>query len=172
MFSNLFCVDAKMADDIEKQLQQWLKNAERVVVAGIGNPIRSDDNVGLKIIEGLQGKVRSNVRLIECETVPEGYLLDIEEFKPSHVLLIDAAVLGRKPGAADLVQFGEVAAFSAISSHMLPLRLFCEYITKSTGAKIRLLLIEPKSMEFGEALSPEVQAVAEKLTETLLNLLG
>jgi hydrogenase 3 maturation protease len=172
LFSNLFCVGAKVAGYVEKELEQWLIGAERVVVAGIGNPIRSDDNAGLKIVEGLKAKVRSNVCLLECETVPEGYLLDIEEFKPSHVLLIDAAVLGRKPGDADLVQFGEVAAFSAISSHMLPLRLFCEYITKSTGAKIRLLLIEPKNMEFGEELSPEVQATAKKLTETLLNLLG
>jgi hydrogenase 3 maturation protease len=104
--------------------------------------------------------------------VPESYLLDIEEFQPSHVLLIDAAVLGRKPGEANLVQFGEVAAFSAISSHMLPLRLFCEYIKKSTGAKIRLLLVEPKNMEFGEELSLEVQAAAQKLIRILLSLLG
>jgi hydrogenase 3 maturation protease len=128
--------------------------------------------VGLKIIEGLQGKVRGDVCLLECETVPESYLLDIEQFNPSHVLLIDAAVLGYKPGEASLVEFGEVASFSAISSHMLPLRLFCEYITKSTGAKIRLLLVEPKSMEFGEGLSPQVQAAAKKLTKILVTILG
>jgi hydrogenase 3 maturation protease len=160
-----------MTDSIEKDLQDWFRGAEKVVVAGVGNPIRRDDNVGLKIVESLQGKVRSDVCLLECEMVPEGYLLDIEEFKPTHVLLVDAAVLGRKPGDADLIKFSEVAAFSAISSHMLPLRLFCEYVEKTTGAKIRLLLIEPKSMQFGEELSFEVAATAEKLTGILLTLL-
>jgi hydrogenase 3 maturation protease len=160
-----------MPQDIEKKLQDWFADANRVVVAGIGNPIRRDDNVGLRIVEWLEGKVRSSVRLLECESVPESYLLDIEQFRPSHILLIDAATLGNKPGEASLVEFGEVASFSAISSHMLPLRLFCEYITKSTGAKIRLLLVEPMSMEFGEGLSPQVQATAEKLTKILLTLL-
>ncbi|MFA5572325.1 MAG: hydrogenase maturation protease [Crenarchaeota archaeon] len=161
-----------MADTVEKDLKDWLADKKRVVVVGVGNPIRQDDNVGLKVLAGLQGKLPSNVGLFECEMVPEGYLLDIEEFKPSHVLLIDAAVLGRKPGDADLVKVTEVAVFSAVSSHRLPLRLFCEYIEKSTGAKIRLLLIEPKTMEFGEELSPELQVAAENLTQTLLKLLG
>lgn len=161
-----------MAGSVEKDLKDWFEGKKRVVIVGVGNPIREDDNVGLKIIEGLQGKVPAEVCLLECEMVPEGYLLDIEEFKPTHVLLIDAAVLGRKPGEADIVKLNEVAAFSTISSHMLPLRLFCEYVEKSTGAKIRLLLVEPKTMGFGEELSPELKASAEKLTKILLTLLS
>jgi hydrogenase 3 maturation protease len=161
-----------MANSLQKDLTSWLQGKNRVVVVGVGNPIREDDNVGLVVLGGLQGKVPESVCLLECEMVPEGYLLDIEEFKPSHVLLIDAAVLGRKPGNADLVKVNEVAAFSAVSSHMLPLRLFCEYIEKTTGAKIRLLLVEPKTMEFGESLSPELQLAASNLTELLLGLLN
>lgn len=161
-----------MDGSVEKDLKDWFEGKKRVVVVGVGNPIRQDDNVGLKIIESLQGKVPADVCLLECEMVPEGYLLDIEEFKPSHVLLIDAAVLGCKPGEASLVKLNEVAAFSAVSSHMLPLRLFCEYVEKSTGAKIRLLLVEPKTMDFGEELSPELKVAAEKLTQVLVSLLG
>lgn len=160
-----------MAGSVERDLKEWFEGKNRVVIVGVGNPIRQDDNVGLKVIEGLNGRVPDDVCLLECEMVPEGYLLDIEEFKPSHVLLIDSAVLGRKPGDADLVKPTEVAAFSAVSSHMLPLRLFCEYIEKTTGAKIRLLLIEPKIMGFGEELSPELQLASEKLTGILLSLL-
>ena len=160
-----------MVDSLQKDLADWLSDKGRVVVVGVGNPIRQDDNVGLAVVAGLQGKVPADVCLLECEMVPEGYLLDIEEFKPSHVLLIDAAVLGRRPGDADLVAVDEMEAFSAVSSHVLPLRLFCEYIEKTTGAKIRLLLIEPKIMEFGETMSPELQDAAEKLTELLLYLL-
>ncbi len=160
-----------MVDSIEKELIDWFTGAKRVVVAGIGNPIRQDDCVGLKIVEELHGKVREGVCLLECETVPESYVLDIEEFKPTHVLLIDAAVLDNKPGEASLIEPERLPFFSALSSHMLPLRLFCEYIQKSTDAKIALLLVEPKSMVFGEGLSPEVAAAAEKLIQTLIGLL-
>ncbi len=160
-----------MADSLESDLREWLKDAKRIVIVGVGNPIREDDNVGLMILRGLQGKLSGEVLLLECEMVPEGYLLDIEEFKPSHVLLVDSAVLGRELGDADLVKVNEVAAFSAVSSHMLPLRLFCEYVEKSTGAKIRLLLVEPKSMDFCEQLTPELQMASSLLTELLLRVL-
>jgi hydrogenase 3 maturation protease len=161
-----------MVGSLETDLQEYLKDAKRLVVVGVGNPIREDDNVGLTILQGLQGKLSAEVLLLECEMVPEGYLLDIEEFKPTHVLLVDSAVLGRKPGDADLVKVSEVAAFSAVSSHMLPLRLFCEYIEKSTGAKIRLLLVEPKSMGFGEQLTPELQMASARIVEVLLKVLN
>jgi Ni,Fe-hydrogenase maturation factor len=55
---------------------------------------------------------------------------------------------------------------------VLPLRVFCEYVTQETKAKIALLLIEPGSTEFGEGLTPSVEGVAEKISETLLRLLA
>ena len=48
-----------MAPSIKTQLKTWLHGAEKVVVAGIGNPIRKDDYVGLKIVEDLKGKLRN-----------------------------------------------------------------------------------------------------------------
>jgi len=157
-----------LVDAIEQDLKTWFVDAKNIVVAGIGNPIRQDDYVGLKIVEGLQGKVAATVCLLECETVPESYLQDIEQFKPTHVLLIDAAFLGLKPGESCLLGPEKIVDYSAISTHALPLRIFCEYIKKATDAKIGLLLVEPKSMEFGEGLSIEVQGTAERLTRVLL----
>jgi hydrogenase 3 maturation protease len=161
-----------MAGEIERELENWFADAKKVVVAGIGNPIRSDDYVGLNIVEKLKGKLPENVCLLECETVPESYLLDIEEFNPTHVLLIDAALLGLNPGEVSLVDSEKITDFSAITTHMLPLRIFCEYVKQATGAKIALLLIEPKSMEFGEGLTAAVQSAAERITKILLDLLG
>ena len=161
-----------MADKITKELKDWLLDAEKVVVAGIGNPIRTDDYVGLKIVENLKGKLPATVLLLEAETVPESYLLDIEEFHPSHVLLIDAAFSGLTPGSANLVDTEKIGYSSAFTTHLLPLRVFCEYVKQATGAKIALLLIEPKSTEFGEGLTPEVQEAAERLTKILVRLLG
>lgn len=157
-----------MVGDLKAELEKWLIDRDKIVIAGIGNPIRQDDYVGLKIVEDLQGKVPVKVCLMECETVPESYLLDIEQFKPTHVLLIDAAFLGLKPGSASLFDAQKIVDFPAITTHVLPLKVFCEYVKQSTGAKIGLLLIEPKSMEFGEGLSVEVQDAAQKIGAILI----
>jgi hydrogenase 3 maturation protease len=161
-----------MIGEIRKELESWFGDAKRIVLAGIGNPIRTDDYLGLKIIEELKGKLPDSVLLVEAETVPESYLLEIEEFKPTHVLLIDAAFLGLHPGEAILVDAEKIADYSAITTHLLPLHIFCEYVKQATGAKIALLLVEPKSMEFGEGLTVEVQAASGLLTKILTELLG
>jgi hydrogenase 3 maturation protease len=156
---------------VQEELKKWLINAERIVIAGIGNPIRTDDFAGVKIVQDLQGKVPERVYLIECETVPESFLQPIVDFNPTHVLLIDAAILGLMPGETRLINPERITAFPTISTHMLPLRIFCEYITAATKAKIALLLIEPKNVEFGEGLTPEIQVTAEKIAKMLLKLL-
>jgi hydrogenase 3 maturation protease len=155
---------------IQDALKKWFTDAEKVVVAGIGNPIRSDDFVGVKIVQDLKGKVSKNVYLIECETVPESFMQEIVELKPSHVLLIDAAVMGLKSGETRLVFPEQVKDFPAVTTHVLPLRIFCEYITKMIETKIALLLIEPENTEFGEGLTPEVQKAAEKINKVMLEL--
>lgn len=161
-----------MSGAIEKELESWFVDAKKVVLAGIGNPIRHDDNAGLKIVQDLQGKVSGNVLLLECETVPESYLSEIQEFHPSHVLLVDVAFLGLKPGKVRLIKSGEIASFPAITTHLLPLRIFCDLVEQTAGAKIALLLIEPGNVEFGEGLSLEVDKVTEKIKKILLKLLG
>ncbi len=161
-----------MDNEIKITLKNWFADRKNVVIAGIGNPIRTDDYLGLKIIEKLKDKLPETVCLIEAETVPESYLLDIEQFTPTHVLLIDAAFLGLNPGQVRLLDPEEIANYSAITTHLLPLHIFCDYIKQETGAKIALLLVEPKSIEFGEGLTSELQEAVDRLTEVLLSLLG
>jgi hydrogenase 3 maturation protease len=157
---------------LEKELSEWFGGTMRIVIAGIGNPLRRDDFAGVKIVQGLEGKLPEWVYLLECETVPESFLNAIVDFNPTHVLLIDVAFLGLKPGEVRLVVQEQIADFPAISTHALPMRIFCEYITATTKSKIALLLIEPENVEFGEGLTPEIQRTAETLTNTLLKLLS
>jgi hydrogenase maturation protease len=85
--------------------------------------------------------------------------------------LIDAAILGLKPGESRLIKPQQLTDFPAFSTHMLPLRIFCEYLDKTTKAKIALLLIEPKKTDFGEGLTSEVEAVAKEIANFLIKLL-
>jgi len=161
-----------VTERIEEELRNWFGDSKKTVVAGIGNIIRTDDNVGLRIVELLEGKLSKQVLLLEAETVPESYIIDIEEFAPSHVLLIDAAFLGLKPGEASLVDAEKIENYSAITTHMLPLKVFCEYIKQVTGTKIALLLVQPRSTEFGEGLTPAVEKAARRLAKVLLKVFG
>ena len=157
--------------NLQPVLKKWLNKSKKVVIAGIGNPIRNDDYIGVKIVHELKNKVPSRVQIYECETVPESFLEPIIELNPTHVLLIDAAILRLKPGTIKLINPEQIINFSPITSHTLPLRVFCEFIKKTTESKIALLLIEPKNTDFGEKISPEVQKAAEKILTLLLKIL-
>jgi hydrogenase 3 maturation protease len=164
---------AKEDLDVEKQLREWLRDARRVVIVGIGNPIRMDDFVGVKIVGDLRGKVDSErVMLIEAETIPEDHMQEIVDFKPTHILLIDAAKLGLKAGEARLVKPEKLTAIPAYSTHMLPLRIFCEYLDKTAKTEIALLLIEPKKTDFGEKITKNAQVVSTKMAAILIEILS
>jgi len=135
-------------NDIEVDLKNWLSNAQKVVVAGIGNPLRKDDFVGIEIVRNLRNRVSQFVYLIECETVPESFIEPITEFKPTHILLIDAAMLNLNPGSSKLIEPSQMMKHPAISTHALPLRIFCEYLDKNNRRQDRLLVIQPKDTVF------------------------
>ncbi len=161
----------KVEHNLQTGLERWLNKSRKIVIAGIGNPIRNDDFVGVKIVQELRNKVSEKVILFECETVPESFLQPIIELNPTHIILIDTAYMGLEPGNIKLVKPEQIIDFSPITSHILPLRIFCEFIKKTTKAKIALLLIEPKNTDFGEELSYEVQISFEKIVNLLPKLL-
>jgi hydrogenase 3 maturation protease len=154
----------------EIALKKWLSKARRVVVAGIGNPLRMDDFVGMKVVQSLAGQISDRILLIECETVPESSLEAIVAFDPTHVLLVDAAILGIAPGETRLVKPEELISTPAISTHMLPLRIFCDYLANSTQAKVALLLIEPATTEFGEEMTKTLQDSVNRISAVLLRI--
>jgi len=162
---------ASKEQNIEEKMGNWLSKARKVVVAGVGNPLRKDDFVGIEIVRNLQNKVSQAVYLIECETVPESFIGPITEFKSTHILIIDAAMLNLKPGSSKLIEPSQMVKHPPISTHALPLRIFCEYLAKTTGANIALLVIQPKDTSFGEGLTPKLRETATNLTNLLLKVL-
>jgi len=157
--------------DIESSLKEWFSGAQRVVIAGIGNPFRRDDFVGVEIVRKLQNRVSQSVYLIEGETVPESFIAPITKFKPTHILVIDAGLLNLKSGSSKLVDPTQLMRKSSISTHTLPLRIFCDYLTETTGAKVSLLVVQPEDTRFGSGLTPKLLETATNLANHLLNIL-
>jgi hydrogenase 3 maturation protease len=156
-------------NDLEKELQSWLGDARKIVVVGIGNPLRRDDFVGNKIVQGMKDRVPHNIHLVECEFIPEDYIQNIADFEPTHVLVIDAAVINQSYGTVKLIK-DLSSAPSTVSTHTLPLQIFCGLLKDTLRAKVALLAIQPKSTSIGEGLSAEVQDSGEELSEVLIKI--
>jgi hydrogenase 3 maturation protease len=159
--------------NIENALRKWLENADKIVVVGIGNELRRDDFVGVEVVRSLKDRVSKRVMLVESETVPESFIEPITRFNPTHIMIIDAGLLGLKPASVKFLESSKALGpfTGAISTHTLPLRIFCEYLEKTINANIALIIVQPKRTDFGERLSREVGEVAERLEKMLLEIL-
>jgi len=154
---------------LESSLVNWIAGGKRVAVVGVGNEMRRDDAVGVQVAKKLRGKLSRQFRLIEAGTIPESYIDKVREFRPTHVLIIDAAQIGTNPGNSRLLSPRKVKGLS-ISTHTLPLNIFAEFVKKETGSEVKILAIQPKDLEFGEGLTDELARSAEELTSILVRV--
>ena len=156
---------------IERELETWSSKTIRMVIIGIGNPLRKDDAVGLEVLGSLQANHSDSVLLIESETVPENFIEPIITFNPSHLLIIDAALMGLEPGSVQLME--QIMTRSRpISTHALPLSLFSDHIRDRIGAKVALLAIQPENTDFGEGLTKELKKTVRSLNKILEKILS
>ena len=104
--------------------------------------------------------------MFECEMMPENFLGEIERFRPTHVLMIDAALLEAKPGEARLISPEEIGG-TAVFTHAMPLSILTTLLQADIGAKATLLGVQPKRTEFGEELSLELTEAAKRIAEAI-----
>lgn len=158
-------------ESIGNDVTAWLSGYKRVVIVGVGNPLRRDDGVGVEAVKRLKGKISNDaVLLIESESVPESFIEPIVKFNPSHILIIDAAIMGLESGSVKLTASLDLLGV-AVSTHALPIQIFCTYLTQVTQSKIALLLIQPKNVDFGEELSTEVKRSVQRIVDVLTGIL-
>ena len=126
----------------------------KVMILGVGNPLREDDGVGPCLIGQLKGQV--DAILLDCEEVPENFLGKIAENQPNSILIIDAIDLGMSPGEVAILE-EERLGRSGWSTHHAPLQLFINRVKAETGSHVLVLGIQIKYRGFGNRLSDEVR---------------
>ena len=164
-------VSPTAAESLERDLRERL--GERVVVMGVGNPDRADDGAGLRVAEllakALPGGVMPGGRrltVLLTEDVPESFLGPAAAARPDTVLLVDAADMGTAPGSVALLEPGDLTC-GATFTHRTPLSLLATFLSRETGADVFLLAIQPRSLEWGDSMSSEVEAAARDLSRIL-----
>ncbi|MGY5863290.1 MAG: hydrogenase maturation protease [Candidatus Thorarchaeota archaeon] len=153
----------------EEELKDFIAGAEKIAVLGIGNDLRTDDGLGLLIIDNL--KIDDPRIMIEnVGSVPEGFAKNLASFGAERIIMIDAADMLKPPGHVELITKDRIGGI-AISTHRMPLSFLMMYLEQETGGKSLLIGIQPKSIQFGEGLTPEIQEVVDKTITSLETIL-
>jgi len=135
---------------------------KKVALVGVGNRNRGDDAFGSILAERVKSGV--NLTSIDCEELPENFTSVIRQAEPELVIFADTLDFGGRPGEAVLVAPSTLTE-DRFSTHRPSLRLVMDFVAKDTGADVRLLGVQPRSIEPAMAMSPEVE-------ETLNNLIN
>jgi hydrogenase 3 maturation protease len=153
-----------------------LTDARSVAVLGVGSDLRGDDAAGMVISNRLQrhfqGRLDPSVfRVFAGETAPENFTGELKKFRPSHLLIVDCADFGKAPGETVLATPEEITGIS-FSTHRLPLFVLTDYLLKTFPCNIRILGIQPCTLEFLHPVSDPVNRTIDSLTATLIEAIS
>jgi hydrogenase 3 maturation protease len=147
--------------EVAHHLSDFIAGAKKIAFLGIGNDLRTDDGLGLFIINGIKTK-HPDVFLENVGSVPEAFARPLAEFGAERVIMVDAADMRKPVGHVELVTKDRVAGI-ALSTHSMPLSFLMQYLEDQTGGKTIILGVQPKNIMFGEGLTPEIEEVSRKL---------
>ncbi len=133
-----------------------------VLVLGIGNTLLSDEGVGVRLAAAVAaGGLPAGVRVVDGGTI--GLALAPVVERAGALLVLDAARMGRAPGALHLVEGEDFDAFlhsRPATPHDVGLADLVRALALAGTLPPRraLLAIEPELLSLGDALSPAVAA--------------
>lgn len=90
----------------------------------------------------------------------------IEEHKPTHIIIVDAADFRKRPGEVRVMAAKEILD-AHISTHTLPLTILVDYFERSFNPKTLIIGIQPKNLDFGTELTPEVREAANRVAQDI-----
>jgi hydrogenase 3 maturation protease len=146
--------------DLE-HLKEHLKS--KSVILGIGSTLRSDDGIGSLLASRIKGKVPFIV--YDAGSSPENYLGKIIKDDPKTVLLVDAVDFGGRPGEFRVVEPDDIQTVNFFSTHNASISLAISYLKSRLKSDIIVLIIQPKTIVFGDTMSPEMTKTLDVLED-------
>jgi len=146
-----------------------------MLVIGIGNRFRGDDETGLVAAERIRSKARPGVNVALVEKDPS-CIIDLWDRSTPFVVIIDACQSDAPAGtirkmeinkATDLTDFKAPRFFSSHSlglSEILQLAKTLECLPQ----RLAIYAIDGKRFSLGEPMSPENQEAAKMVAEQIL----
>jgi len=149
-----------------------------IAVIGCGNPNRSDDGVGPRIIEDLQSRrfERPGVRLFDAGTDGMGAMFAARGCRT--LIIVDACRSNSEPGAVYEVPGPELERSYAPSLNLHDFRwdhalhAGRQIFRDDFPADVTVLLIEAQTIDLGIGLSPAVDAAAALVVDRIETLIA
>jgi hydrogenase maturation protease len=144
----------------------------RITVLGIGNLLLQDEGVGIHLVQRLADKVDSpNINLIDGGTTPD--ILSLVDNDIDKLIIVDAAVVGDKPGTIYRFDIADLDSGTPapVSLHELGLvdSLKLMNLFGKRPKMVTVIGIEPKVIDYGLELSPELEEKMPRLVELVLD---
>lgn len=150
----------------------------RTLVIGLGNPILSDDGVGVHVVRRLRSRLGKRPGIELAEDCRGGLRLMERMIGYDRALVIDAGRTGRPPGEVRVLSLRSLPTLHAGSAHDLDLPTALA-VGRRAGAAlpdpsgIRFLVIESQDvLSFGEQCTPAVAAAIDRAARVALDLLS
>ncbi|MCO1600162.1 HyaD/HybD family hydrogenase maturation endopeptidase [Desulfosporosinus nitroreducens] len=143
----------------------------KIMVMGVGNILLSDEGLGVRFLDELaKNTLPDNVELLEGGTAGLELVHLIQDV--DFLIIIDALNANAEPGALFRFQPGDLQVIPEqyeVSFHQIGI---VEVITMANvlGHAPQTLIfgIQPKSLEWGLEISPEIEALFPRLSELII----
>jgi hydrogenase 3 maturation protease len=158
-----------------QSLEARLKGAARVAILGVGSDLRGDDVAGLQVVQKLEKVIgdrdcSNRVRIFHGGTAPENFTGEIRRFEPSHLVVVDAAGMGKPPGTVAILETDQIEGVS-FSTHQMPLKVMIKFLGQSWSFETFFIGIQPKDLSFGASVSAPVRVAIRQVVEALRDVL-
>ena len=153
-------------DKILASLKSITKESKPVLI-GMGNDINADDGIAPYIIREL-GELKFFITL-DVGTLPENFTKKIAEMHPSHIIILDAAMIDGEPGTINLVNPDAVDEV-IFTTHHIPLSYTIQRLKAMCGAEVIIIGIKPKMLDTGMPMTPAVIEAGDKVVRLFSEL--
>lgn len=137
------------------------------LIAGVGSPLRQDDQAGLLACDEL---INHGVNCVKCEYGLETCIGEIAEYRPRTLLVIDASIFkDGKPGDILLATDDSISSESmSLTTHSIPFEKSIELLRALKAIeKAYVIGIYPKSIDIGLEISFEVVSAVRHLVDKI-----
>ncbi|MFE3169119.1 hydrogenase maturation protease [Streptomyces sp. NPDC059224] len=143
----------------------------RVVVAGVGNPLRGDDGIGPAVVEALRGRVPDGTVLAVSDGEP-ARLLDLWRNADAVIIVEALRTQPARPGAVHTLTAAEAAGHSRAraSTHAFGLG-DCLALAEALGRvppRFVVHAVEVADVRLGARLSAAVRSALPDLTDRVM----
>ena len=150
----------------------------KILVLGLGNPLVSDDSVGLRVVAGLKPLLADRPEVTVDEDYWGGLRLMERMVGFDRVIVVDAICTGSPAGTIHRLATGDVPTQRSASAHDVNLPTALAF-GRQAGAQLpaddQILLVGIEAVDiltFSDQLTPAVEEAIPRAIQTVLQALG